>query len=66
LQDAASGRADVTFQFPDNANHVLKHEARPREALAAAGVMPSYNAAGERLDDEAVAGMLDWLRLHLS
>ena len=33
LQHAAAGRADISFLFPENANHVLKHEPRPREEL---------------------------------
>ena len=33
LQRAATGHANVTFLFPENANHVLKVESRPRAEL---------------------------------
>ena len=36
LQRAATGHANVTFLFPENANHVLKYEPRPRSELAQA------------------------------
>ena len=35
LQRAAVGHDEVTFFFPENANHVLKNEPRPRSALRA-------------------------------
>lgn len=61
LQRAAAGLPDVTFVFPENANHVLKHEPRPREELAQAEVMARYNAPDATLDPEAVAAIVDWL-----
>jgi hypothetical protein len=61
LRRAAGGHQDVTFQFPEHANHVLKHEPRPRSELAAGDVMARYNAPDARLDPEALSGMLDWL-----
>jgi uncharacterized protein len=62
LQRAAAGRPDVSFLFPDNANHVLKHEPRPREELAQAEVVSKYNAPDASLDPETVAAIVDWLR----
>ena len=61
LQRAAAPNANVTFLFPDDANHVLKHEPRPRSALSAAQTVTSYNAADATLDPEAMASILRWL-----
>jgi hypothetical protein len=60
LETAADGRSDVTFLFPENANHVLKHEPRPRPELTGADAA-GYNAPGTRLDPEALSAILGWL-----
>jgi uncharacterized protein len=62
LEQAARGRSDVTFLFPENANHVLKHEATPRAELLVPQAIAQYNAPDARLDDEAMTAILDWLR----
>ncbi len=62
LQRDAAGRADVSFLFPENANHVLKHEPRPREELLQAEAMSRYNAPDTSLDPETVAAIVAWLR----
>jgi len=64
LQWAAAGREDVTFLFPENANHVLKHEPRSRSELVAAEVLAGYNAPDACVDPEAQAGILEWLATH--
>ena len=64
LQRAVAGRADVSFLFPEHANHVLKHEPRPRSELAAAEIMESYNGPDARLDAEVQNGILAWLAAH--
>ncbi len=61
LQRAAAGRPEVSFLFPEDANHVLKHELRPRVELAQAEVMSNYNAPDTALDLEAVAAIVEWL-----
>jgi dienelactone hydrolase len=61
LQQAVAGREDVTFVFPPDANHVLKHEPRPRLELAPAEVAAGYNAPDAALGSEAVAAILAWL-----
>jgi len=61
LQHAAAGRADITFLFPNDANHVLKHESRPRSELNAAQAVSGYNAPEATLDPEAMASITDWL-----
>jgi hypothetical protein len=61
LQRAAAGRTDVSFLFPENANHVLKHEPRPREELAQGEAIQKYNAADASLDPETVTAIVAWL-----
>jgi hypothetical protein len=61
LQRAAAGRSDVSFLFPGDANHVLKHEPRPREELVQGEVMQRYNADDASLDAETVATIVAWL-----
>lgn len=65
LQAAAAGHANVTFLFPENANHVLKNEPRSRADLTAAGIGESYNGPDTRLDPEALASILEWLAVHI-
>ena len=64
LQHAAAGREHITFIFPDDANHVLKHEPRPRAELTAADMTARYNAPDARLDPQALASILEWLAAH--
>lgn len=62
LQRAAAGGTDVTFVFPDDANHVLKHEPHPLRALTAEALFAAYNADDAVLDAEATSTIIDWLR----
>lgn len=64
LQHAAVGHADVTFLFPENANHVLKEELRARSELIPAEMTESYNGPDTRLDPQAMASILEWLAAH--
>ena len=64
LKLAAAGREEVTFLFPENANHVLKQELRPREDVVPAEMAESYNGPDTRLDQETLASMLEWLAAH--
>ena len=64
LQRAAAGHANITFLFPDNANHIMKQELRPRAELAMADVMANYNAPDARLDPVALNETLAWLAAH--
>jgi uncharacterized protein len=61
LERAAAGHGNVTFLFPENANHVLKYEPRPRSALMQPEAVLRYNAPDARLDPESLAGILAWL-----
>jgi uncharacterized protein len=59
LQHAAAGHEEVTFFFPENANHVLKQELRPRSGLAPAEVTQSYNGPETRLDPQTLVSILE-------
>jgi uncharacterized protein len=61
LVRAARGRPNVTFLFPEHANHVLKHEAKPRAELNAAQVVTSYNSPDATLDSDAATSIIEWL-----
>ena len=65
LKQAATGHEEVTFLFPENANHVLKEELRPRSELVPAEITESYNGPDTRLDPEALASILEWLVAHV-
>jgi uncharacterized protein len=64
LQRAAAGKKDVTFIFPENANHVQKYEPKPRAELVPEEVVTGYNAPDAHLDEEALASILQWLAAH--
>ena len=64
LQRAATGHKDVTFLFPENANHVLKQELRPRSALVPTEIAESYNGPDTHLDPQVLTSILDWLAAH--
>lgn len=61
LEQAAAGHENVTFLFPENANHVLKEELRPRSELTQAVALPAYNSPDTHLDSQALASILEWL-----
>jgi len=61
LQTATAKNGNATFVFPDNADHVLKYEPRPREELVAAEVSARYNAEGRVLDSDALSVITNWL-----
>jgi len=63
LEKAAHG--NVVFAYPENANHVLKYESKPRSELSAADGQ-DYNAADKVLDPETLNIILDWLKSHAS
>ena len=64
LEDAARDKNNVSFYYPENANHVLKHEPTPREEIAAATAIPAYNTDDTILDEETLATIVDWLGWH--
>ncbi len=64
LEAALAGRHNVTFAYPENANHILKYEPKAREQLLPAEVAASYNAADRHLDPDALATIETWLETH--
>jgi pimeloyl-ACP methyl ester carboxylesterase len=60
LEKAAQGKTNVTFSYPENANHVLKNEPKPRSELTAADGA-TYNAADKVLDADALKIIEEWL-----
>lgn len=64
LEKATAKRRSVSFVFPENANHVLKHEEMPLEKLTAQYVGLHYNAPDAELDKESFSVILDWLNDH--
>jgi len=53
LEAATVNKASVTFSYPDNANHVMKYEEKPREELTPADGA-TYNLDDRILDSEAL------------
>ena len=60
LQAATADLAHISYVFPEDADHVLKYQPKPREELGQADVR-DYNATGRVLDPEAVRVIIDWL-----
>jgi pimeloyl-ACP methyl ester carboxylesterase len=61
FMDLATQHPNITVHFPEQANHVLKHEPRPRAQLTAAEAVASYNAANAVLDPDTVTRIMGWL-----
>lgn len=61
LEEASKGKDNVSFYYPENANHVLKHDPRPREEISAANAMSAYNTPETSLDLETLKTILEWL-----
>ena len=61
LEEATAKKTNTTFVYPENANHVLKHEETQREQLNALYVAQHYNAPDIELDREATNAIFSWL-----
>ncbi|NTU82065.1 MAG: alpha/beta hydrolase [Chloroflexales bacterium] len=57
----AAQRPDIAIVYPEDANHVLKHEPTPREQLTGPDAASRYNAADTVLDAAALAAITGWL-----
>ena len=57
----AKERNNITLVYPDNANHVLKHEPRPREQLSPTEITNNYSAEDTVLDPQVVETIAAWL-----
>jgi pimeloyl-ACP methyl ester carboxylesterase len=55
---------NISLVYPDDANHVLKHEPRPREQLSPAEITNSYSAEDTVLDPQVVETITTWLNAH--
>jgi hypothetical protein len=62
LENATSNKPNMSFAYPENANHVLKHEEKPIEALTAQYVSLHYNASDAILDRETADVIVNWLK----
>lgn len=62
LEKALAGHGAASFVYPPDADHILKHEPKPREELSPLQVQNNYNAAGRELDGETLKTIIDWLR----
>jgi len=58
-----SAKENAILIYPENANHVLKYEAKPREELSATDGL-NYNAEDKFLDTETVEIIKNWLVEH--
>ena len=63
LERAAAPNGNVEFAYTEEADHVLKHEDRPRDSLDA-GAAAHYNREGRTLDAATVTVVTSWLRDH--
>jgi len=61
LEKAANGKRNISFYYPENANHVLKFEPKPRNELSAKSAIQNYNSAASHLDPETLNTILDWI-----
>jgi alpha-beta hydrolase superfamily lysophospholipase len=62
LEKATAKKPDVSFVYPENANHVLKHEVKPREEITVQYAVSSYNLSDAKLDSEAADDIFNWLK----
>ena len=55
---------NITIQYPENANHVLKYEPREKGQASAAELSTAYNAEDRHLDEESLDIITTWLAAH--
>jgi uncharacterized protein len=65
LEGLVGERSNITLAFPENANHVLKYEPRPRSDLSPLDVTNRYNADDEVLDPDTVKLITSWMLAQL-
>ena len=64
LKKATADNPGASFVYPEDANHILKHEALPLEKLTPEYVGAHYNAPDAILDEETRAVICSWLDEH--
>jgi hypothetical protein len=62
LEEVTAQKTEISFVYPENANHVLKHEDKPRESLNAQNATLDYNSPNSKLDQKAADTIFDWLK----
>jgi pimeloyl-ACP methyl ester carboxylesterase len=63
LEKATTQNTEVSFVYPENANHVLKHEETPKEKITSQYIILNYNAQNAELDQEATNAIVKWLKI---
>lgn len=61
LEKATQANPRAKLVYPENANHLLKHEEMPKEKLTPQYVGSQYNAQDAELDNEAANAIFEWL-----
>lgn len=62
FEEIAKNHSNITIEFAENANHVLKYEPRNRNDLYAGEVGNSYNAEDRVLDRDVFDMISNWLK----
>lgn len=62
LEDAVTPSQKVTFSYPKNANHVLKHYKKRIKSSSSDDLISGYNGEGTYLDPEAWEVIVNWLK----
>jgi uncharacterized protein len=65
FETVAQEHANITLVYPENTNHVLKFEPKPRSQLIVAEVMVTYGSDDVTLDPEPVENIASWLQSRL-
>jgi uncharacterized protein len=60
----AKTHPNITIQYPENANHVLKYEPREKGDASATELSTAYNAEDRHLDEESLEIITTWLAAH--
>jgi uncharacterized protein len=61
LEEATSKKTNVTYSYPENANHVLKHDETPRVQLIAQASL-RYNALDTEIDQQTANIIINWMK----
>ena len=62
LENAMNKMMEVTFGYPEDANHLLKHEDKARDVLNVQYVSSHYNSPEAKLDEESSELISNWLK----
>lgn len=62
FEKVAETNDNIRITYPENANHVMKYEPKPRAELTAAEVMNTYSGSDVMLDPDPVHTIVSWLK----